>query len=118
MYMYPYPRLLTTQDWTFFAAEDFFELTKLVIEQHLIPIDIDTILAKENQYETVDIYYLCDGKEKEIEFDLFRLEGKIDGEKYLDELEEIFYSDPCIDCNQIIRHFQALITSYLKNREH
>ena len=117
MSMFPYPRLLTTKDWTFFAAEDFFELTKLVIAQHSIPTDIDTIFAKENQYKTVDIYYLKDGKEKEIEFNYFHLEGKIDGEKYLGELEEIFYSAPCIDCDQIISHFQAMITSYLKGSE-
>ena len=115
MYVYPYQRLLTTNDWTFFAAEDFFELTKLVIEHHLIPAEIDEIIAKENQYETVDIYYIQDGKEKEIEFCLLQLEGKINGKQYLAELEEIFYSDPCIDCDQIIRHFHTLITSYLKN---
>ena len=80
-------RLWTSKDWVSFAVEDYCELTRLALKDYLRKEEIQAIFARENEDETVDIFYVQDGEEKELDFDYLQVAGKIDGEQYLLELE-------------------------------
>ena len=110
-------RLVAADDWIPFAVKDYCELTKLALNNYLRSKEIQTIFARENEYGTVDIFLVQEGEEKIIDFDFLQLSGKIDGEQYLKELEEIFFSWPCIDCEEIIRRFQLEADTFCRKKK-
>lgn len=107
-------RLLTSDDWISFAVDDYYELTRLALNNCLQSKDIQTIFASENEYETVDIFYVQGGEEKMIDFDFLQLAGKIDGKQYLEELEEIYFGRPDIDCEEIVRRFRLKADTFCR----
>ena len=105
-------------DWVSVAATAYFELTKQVIDAFFQPDKIQSIEARENEYETIDVFCKENDKEIEIDFDFLQLSGKINGKKQLEILEEIFYSDSSIDCSAIIMLFHQMIDGYISNWKH
>lgn len=108
-------RLLSSNDWIPFAIEDYLELTKLALTYALKAEAIQSFRAEENEYNTISVYYTQDGIEKELDYDYLQLIGRLNGRQYLVELEEIFFSDPCIDSNKIIAGFLPKIEKYLRD---
>ena len=105
-------------DWVFLAATAYFELTKQVLNKCLNPEEIQSIQARENEYETVDIYCKTNDEEFMLDFDLLFLQGQIDGKIYLEMLEDIFYGYPDINCEAIIAQFHQMMDDYFAKRNH
>ena len=61
-----------------------------------------------------DIFYVQGGEEKMIDFDFLQLAGKIDGKQYLEELEEIYFGRPDIDCEEIVRRFRLKADTFCR----
>lgn len=73
-----------------------------------------SIVAIPSKYDTVDIFVKRNLFCRElIDFDCLQLKGKIQGEKQLATMEDVYYSWPDIDCVALARE----ITQRLKNSE-